>query len=296
MVNVNGCIFWCNAMVSAGYTGDTTDTVNNTLGCRAQYLATVTGTNNATTCPSVSLTGGSHCGSTLAEKCVTYCLLDIATCPETWEIQGNAPNATICGLGCGGYAGVGGFAATGKEFAPYDTTGDTVQCRTYHALAAHLLGYPHCAHATPLGGLQCGTASTAITNFCANTNLICDLFLTSQGGQSLWPYSSISQCVSDAANYSNTDLGVQWGWVNATGGDSIGCRAYHGGVPSLVDPVTHCPHTGWASVPCGGRTPTTAPTTAAPTTASTTHVPTTSSASTISAVLVVIVAILSLLF
>jgi len=296
--NLTGCGIVCNIFMASSWIGDTADTQVNTLGCRAHYLALVIATPStaATNCPYVSLLGGSKCGNA-TDKCAIYCALELATCSETFQIQTGNPattiattNATICGLACAGYAGVGGFPQTGTEFNPFDGAGDTVQCRAYHAVAAAVVGNAaHCPHTTPVGGGVCG-GTNKITNFCNNVNLICNLFRVANGLASLYPYASVAACITTAGTYDTSILGTQWGWVNSTGGDDLGCRAYHGGYPSIADGTTHCPHAGEFSVPCGGRTagPTSAPTTAAPTT--------TSSATSVIANLFVVVAMLALLF
>jgi len=54
----------------------------------------------------------------------------------------------------------------------------------------------------------------------------------------------------DFSEYDNTDACLaqcgQWppGEVNATAGDSLGCRLYHVTVASTTDPNVHCPHAG----------------------------------------------------
>jgi len=281
-------------MQGANFIGDTTDTNINTLGCRAHYVIAIMANHalNTTQCAYTSLTGGGMCGNA-TDRCATYCAIDIANCPDTWTapgvtgggVNGNTPNVSICAQAClSGY----GYNQTGSEFNPYDTTGDTVECRTYHALAAGVLGYPHCAHATPLGGKQCGSADI-YTNFCSDLYGVCDVYATLTVGQSYFPYDSIADCIGNATTYDTTILGMQWGPVNATSGNNLGCRTYHGGMPSLLLPATHCTHAGLYTAPCNNPAP-------SPTPAPTTAAPTKSSASTLTAILVVLVAILSFLF
>ncbi len=69
-------------------------------------------------------------------------------------------------------------------------------------------------------------------------------------------YGSIAEC----EDYCNNASGWEPGLDSDTGGNTIGCRTYHGGAPAAGDPITHCPHAGptgantcgtWCEVYCG---------------------------------------------
>jgi len=291
----NSCLTVCNYMGYAvlpgvynfaGYIGNST---GNTMACRLYHALIANSTGNATECPAASIHGGGVCGtSSLTDQCGTYCTIQGGACAETSQIQGSAFNGTYCGIQC---AYVYNFPS--NNTFPVATSGDTIQCRLYHSAVASVLrnvssGYTHCAHASPLGGgaSGCSAPGSAIKYFCAQTLADC------QGSYS--HYSSAAQCASDAAQYDATDIGTQFGFVNATGGDTLGCRFYHGGLPSVVLPGTHCAHTGWSTGGvCGNKPSTAAPTTAAPTTATGTG---SSATSVVMSVFVVLAALLIALF
>ena len=140
---------------------------------------------------------------------------------------------------------------------------------------------PHCAHASVLGGGVCGTTTTAVQDFCNNLNLLCTVAVAPS--PSLYPYTDVATCINVASTFSVTNIGAEWGVVNSTYND-LGCRAYYGGMPALVNPNTYCPQAGASSPMCTGVTPTTM----SPTTK---H----SDAASLSAILALIASILVLL-
>jgi len=315
-VNIAGCEAACNVFVTAKFAGTTTDVAVNTMGCRYNYAGQATGADQGDEdyCSYASITGGisydsktEGCAPLLTDGCTAYCLVDNAFCPDTWSSSAagvNSPNFTYCLLGCAGSLAVnasidpvvGGYDQYGNEY-PIDTQEDNVQCRAYHAIAGGVLGFPHCAHASLLGGLQCATGvvgddSSAIEDFCENIYLTCALLPLSTTGKSLYPYTDVDTCITDVTEYVNTTLlGVEWGQVNASHND-LGCRSYHGGIPSVVAGSVHCAHTAINSVACGNAAP--SPATSAPITTNSNGA--TSDAATLVAALAFVVAILSVLF
>jgi hypothetical protein len=63
-----------------------------------------------------------------------------------------------------------------------------------------------------------------------------------------------ANCTGDVQQYGDKDTCLTVcatfpvGMKDATDGNSLGCRTYHGGMPAMGDPGTHCPHGG----PLGG--------------------------------------------
>lgn len=255
----------------AGFIGNTS---GNTMGCRLYHIQAAVNQSDASHCSHASIHGGGVCVSPttlqtgpLPDACTTWCSLVAAACPDmyggtytTYGVASPAFNATACGIQC---ATVYGIPYTPTQY-PVPTVGDSMACHQYHAVAANVYAYlassseriAHCSHASPLGGGVCSNGTSPQRVFCNEAKANCP---------GRFPYSSDAHCISDAGNYSVVDIGTQFGVVAA--GDSLACRFYHGGLPSITDPVTHCPHTAWASQPCGDRPTTAAPTTAAPTTA-----------------------------
>jgi len=122
-------------------------TGDDTLGCRLyhQTAVPVVGTVH---CLHASPAGDNTCGA----WCDVYCDLIMKNCFGN-NVQYNS--MTECKTQCAGMSNTGDNTAT---------TGDTVQCRIYHAGVAGnpLTNAPvHCIHAGKNGGGQCGgTAAT----------------------------------------------------------------------------------------------------------------------------------------
>jgi hypothetical protein len=259
------CVAICTVFTTANVwaAGTDTDATGNTVGCR-QYHAGAAAGSNTTHCPHASITGGDQCGSA-TDRCTNYCTLMGASCPAAYnDPRSSTFNATLCVANCLGQQGVAGFgfaytAGAAQEF-PYSTTGNTLPCRIYHATVASInstYAAAHCGHASVSGGTVCGSTTQAISDWCDRLSVLCP--------SPLAPYSSAAVCKSTAAGYNASGFDTAVGSSIASG-DNLACRFYHGGIPSAVDPTTHCAHAGYYSVPCGNLPTTAAPTTAKPTT------------------------------
>ncbi|MCB9574072.1 MAG: hypothetical protein H6709_18470 [Kofleriaceae bacterium] len=114
------------------------------------------------------------------------------------------------------------------------TSGNSLECRYYHAGAA--LGDPatHCPHAGPGGAGVCG----------ANCDGYCQLVMATCTGPQQ-QYSSDIDCLTQCATITD-DEPFDSGDVD---GDTLACRLYHASV-ATQDPVTHCPHVVPASPVC----------------------------------------------
>lgn len=115
-----------------------------------------------------------------------------------------------------------------------DTTGNTIECRTFWAAIAEG-DKTACGKAGPGGAGQCGTDCES---FCAATLSICADELTQ-------PYGSQAECVSACAGFATAPAYT----ANVIDGDSLACRIYHMTAAS-TDPDIHCPHTGVQSATC----------------------------------------------
>lgn len=133
------CMAYCPDAAMA--TGAPADTSGNSLGCRINHLIQIkNGASAATLCPAASPSGGDVCGS----WCTVYCDLVMSTCPGLYA------DDEACAIACQA------FDTSGQ---PGALTGNTVQCRLYHAFIATIGGdadaVTHCPHAGPDGANVC---------------------------------------------------------------------------------------------------------------------------------------------
>ncbi len=204
------CMSMCET-AAAWDLGAVDDTDVNSVGCR-QYHAGAAADDAALHCPHAGSTGGGVCGS----YCANYCRVVTRNCAG-----GDAQYADEdeCMTGC---------ALIPDDGTPGDSGGDSVQCRIYHA-SAPANGDPalHCPHAGLSGGNVCGT-------WC---DVYCQLnLLNCVGGDA--NYADLGECTTACGGFPDT------GAANDTGGDTVQCRIYHGGIPAAGDPGLHCPHSG----------------------------------------------------
>ncbi len=130
------CLTACSGL-PVGVSGDTNV---NSVYCRSYHATIAAGKGLDTThCPHASISGDNVCGS----LCEAYCSQMAANCGET---NSGYASQTACMAACEPMP-VGNYN---------DVSGDSVQCRTYHA------GFPaisdqalHCTHASVNGGGQC---------------------------------------------------------------------------------------------------------------------------------------------
>jgi len=129
------------------------------------------------------------------------------------------------------------------------TSGDTLECRTYHAgVAATADPAVHCVHAGPLGsgagaaGAGCTTDNlTRCTAYCAVNAEVCGTTA----------YATEDECrTACAAADDSLDFNTGVTSVGGTAGADTGeleCRTYHMSVASqdAASATTHCPHTNF---------------------------------------------------
>jgi hypothetical protein len=115
-----------------------------------------------------------------------------------------------------------------------DQTGNSLECRNYHAGAA--LGDPttHCVHAGPGGAGVCG----------ANCDGFCQIVQASCTGADE-AYASDVACIEACMDFADTEKFD----VTDVSGDTLACRLYHASV-ATADPDTHCAHTQPVSAVC----------------------------------------------
>jgi hypothetical protein len=135
--STDDCIHQCanNYKLKAGSAGDTS---GNTVACRS-YHTSVAATDDAsatTHCVHTGASGGNTCGT----WCEVYCDTVQANCIGSNKLY---PDEAACKSFCAS------FATGGK---PNDTSGNTVQCRIYHAGVAGsgaAAAATHCPHTGP---------------------------------------------------------------------------------------------------------------------------------------------------
>lgn len=182
-------------------TGQDGDASGDTLQCRMFHATAAV--DDTTHCPHASAQGGNVCGS----NCEVYCRFMVGTCATFDDVP-------TCLATCGGYPSDGAIGAA---------DGNSVQCRTYHAMASSG-DNSHCAHAGITGGGACGDACEA---YCDQVQSNC------RDATQLYP--TREDCINTCGHFP-----ADGAW-DATSGNNVQCRAYHGAGAARADP-THCAH------------------------------------------------------
>lgn len=120
------CVAACKNMP----VGKLADTSGNTLGCRTYHAGAAAGSmeNAVMHCPHAGPGGAGYCGS----NCEGYCNLAQGAC-DTYE------STAACSTACAGFSDMEPFTAKA-------VTGNTLQCRLYHASVASADPTTHCPH------------------------------------------------------------------------------------------------------------------------------------------------------
>ena len=205
------CMTWCKGKPA----GKWNDVIDNTVACRAYHASFPAAAAPGTHCSHAGPSGGGVCADNNIAACNLYCKNVRANCTGVNQVFAND---AACQAACKAIP-------AGKTT---DKSGNTVYCRAYHAGApAKADPKTHCQHAgiSSSGGV-CGSTCDA---YCNQVTKNC----TGANAQ----HASKSACLKWCA-------GKTSGAWNATSGDSIACRAYHGSFPATSDPKTHCPHAG----------------------------------------------------
>jgi len=109
--------------------GTGSDTGGNTLGCRI-YHANMAVADAATHCKHAGPGGAGGCGM----DCNGFCSIVVAECPTQW----NNTTCTNAQNGCPSFTSVPPYKAP--------STGNTLECRLYHATMAASDPVNHCSH------------------------------------------------------------------------------------------------------------------------------------------------------
>ena len=149
--NTSSCLAACAAMPSVAAPAGTDTTQGDSVQCREYHGGAPAKENAALHCTHASSAGGGVCETTSTPLCATYCANYTASCSAIPDVAFASHRA--CAVACASYPEVGTPVA--QTFS-----GDSVQCRAYHA-GAPAQGDPavHCAHASPSGGGVCVEAT-----------------------------------------------------------------------------------------------------------------------------------------
>lgn len=166
-----------------------------------------------------SETGASSAGS--ASACSEYCTLVDDHCTGSLsQYAGRLECERVC--------------ATLPAGSDDDVAGNTVGCRTFHAVSAAEDPQMHCAHAGPAGGGVCG----------GDCESFCTIAMDACTGE-LAPWPDFEACTADCGGFARTPA-----YSSAVmSGDSYACRLYHATLAAL-QPEPHCSHIGLVSDVC----------------------------------------------
>jgi hypothetical protein len=168
--------------------------------------------------------GAGGAGGAAAPSCADYCAAVTKNCTAALA---QFPSEDDCKAVCADWD-------LGKAS---DTTGDTVGCHEYHATAAGTLGAdPHCYHAGPSGGSECGEPCA---DFCGLAMKACT------GNSAQW--ASEAACETDCKSWTTTGK-----FTSGATGNTYECRLYHLTVAATGgdNATMHCPHIVTASPVC----------------------------------------------
>lgn len=215
--------------------GEAVEKTGNTVMCRLNQLnnQTITGEAStlADTCAKAGPGGAGVCGS----NCESYCQLYQAAC------QADQPQLDVtpqydpkqCAAACEGLRDTGSFDTDDNY------TGDTLQCRLVHTSAATVDPQRHCVHAQLQAQGQAMPEPGPCVDDAKKVKPDCDSFCQLElaectGADAVYEDSAQCHAVCEALDKGN---------VTDTSQNTVGCRKYHS-YNALVDPDTHCPHTG----------------------------------------------------
>jgi len=215
--------------------GEEIEPTGNTVACRVNQLQVaqqVTPGEPATLpsyCAAAGPGGNDKCGS----NCESYCLLYAGACQADQPQLGNTQyNQKTCVEKCQGLTNLDTF----DWMSTY--TGDTLQCRLTHTSAATVDPKTHCVHAQLQAQGQANPIGPCVDD-ATTTNPDCDSFC----------HLELAECTGDFAVYESPEQCaavcklLPKGAITDIKENTIGCRKYHS-YNALVDPASHCPHTG----------------------------------------------------
>jgi hypothetical protein len=200
--------------------GDANEPTGDTVACRSNQLVLAQQTNEPGGAADYCAHAGPATNDACASNCTTYCSLFHAACPSGVEPDD-------CVGKCGGLEDTGSFDVNTNY---YD---DTLQCRFVHISVATVTPGEHCPHAAlPANGPCLGEHPELTVPDCDS---FCHLEMT-ECQDVHQQYESLAQC-KDVCN------ALDKGTADDESGNTVACRKYHS-YNALLDPDTHCSHTG----------------------------------------------------
>lgn len=121
--------------------GAPSDRTDNTLACRQHHAGNPSKTDPARFCEAAGPFGGGVCG----DRCAAFCEITLAVC--TAGVDGGPPpyaDMPACATACANFS-FAGLADGGGPTPSGPETGDTLDCRMYHAARAIADAAGHCA-------------------------------------------------------------------------------------------------------------------------------------------------------
>ncbi|MCR9163093.1 MAG: hypothetical protein ACE37F_33000 [Nannocystaceae bacterium] len=155
-----------------------------------------------------------------AQACEDYCALITDHCDD---VLPQYPGSEICASTC----------ANIPPGAAGDELGNSVACRTFHAILAAEGPADHCPHAGPAGDNICG----------ADCESFCSIAASTCG--ELSPFAGTEDCIAQCEAF---PADVEYS-ANTPDGDSYACRLRHLTLASL-QPEIHCSHIATDSPVC----------------------------------------------
>ena len=121
----------CLEMCARLPAGDAGDIESNTVACRQYYAGSPARTNAGGYCLAAGPFGGGVCG----DRCTAFCGLTLGACSPDAAVApyGSYPD---CQTACAGYSYGDGGVDGGGEPPNGPTSGDTLNCRLFHARGA----------------------------------------------------------------------------------------------------------------------------------------------------------------
>jgi hypothetical protein len=199
--------------------GEDIEPIGNTVACRKKEAQRAIDTAEPEThCKAAGPGGAPTCG----KNCDSWCALLQKTCSKEFGALPDCPRA------CGALKDKGTFALD------VDHDGDTVQCRLEHVSNAN--GSPtapltHCGHAALVASDYCRAPQDKAPD-CAE---FCRFNMAGCTGD-LTVFESTKQCLAVC-------MALDPGMNSDREENTMGCRSWHT-FNSLIDPGSHCAHTG----------------------------------------------------
>lgn len=204
----------------------------NSVACRINQLTAAQQDTEESTLPAYCAAAGPGGNGVCGSNCESYCQLYEGACQETLPNLTNQYDQRTCRAKCAGLTNLSTFDARTNY------SGDTLQCRLVHSAAATIAPTAHCGHAQlqaqgqakpePGPCVDDPTGAPDCDSFCQLERAECtDTFAQ---------YETLDQCLAVCK-------ALPLGTIGDVSQNTVGCRKYHS-YNALIDPATHCSHTG----------------------------------------------------